>query len=102
MIGIARTSVLVLLFVLFALYIYTWNAGVVDNTRYVLRDMFAFFVSEENEEGGSEENEEGFVSEDGSIHASFSRMRDEIMKYGDVTEEYGVALEKDELLYSIS
>jgi hypothetical protein len=94
MIGIARTSVLVLLFVLFALYIYTWNAGVVDNTRYVLRDMFAFFVSEENEEG--------FVSEDGSIHASFSRMRDEIMKYGDVTEEYGVALEKDELLYSIS
>lgn len=94
MIGIARTSVLVLLFLLLAVYIYARNDEVVDHTRYVFRDMFAFFVSEENEEG--------FVSEDGSILARFSSMRDEIVKYGEVTEEYGAALEKDEMLDSIS
>ena len=50
MIGTARTSVLVLLFVVVLAYVYKENAKVVDTVRTLTLKLFKNFVEEEEEE----------------------------------------------------
>lgn len=87
MIGTARTSVLVLLFVVLLAYLYKENAKVVDTVRTLTLKLFKNFVEEEEEEE--------FSADQDDIMQKFLTVRQSIDKYSKVTEEYGIAMEKD-------
>lgn len=89
MIGVARTSVLVLLFVVLFAYLYTENEKIVQTVRTTSLKLFNSFVEEE---------EEGFSAEKDDVMQQFLTVRKKVDKYSQVAEEYGIALEKDAML----